>query len=267
MTAVLALAGPPEASAGAWAQPQGQYYAKVSTILYASDEVYNDMGDRAAMGMDGEEFTSRQAFAYIEYGLLPKLSLVGQTSLGRLEARSDFTEQITEGLGDLELGLKYQVLERPLAVAAQLKTKLPTGYHDEYMPPLGTGSADLEMRLLGGMSLYPLPMYAGVEGGYRLRGGRFSDQIPYAMELGGSPHDRVFAKGYVQGEWTRSEDREPTGLVGSLQVSEGDLHKLGLNGAVRLSSNLWLDFLWERVIAGENVGAGTSWGVGLAVTP
>ena len=62
---------PPPADAGAWAQPAGSYYAKASGILYGAEEVYNDMGRRAMMGMDGERFDSVQSFLYVEYGLRP----------------------------------------------------------------------------------------------------------------------------------------------------------------------------------------------------
>ncbi|HCV23339.1 MAG TPA: hypothetical protein DGN59_07760 [Candidatus Latescibacteria bacterium] len=53
------------------------------------------------------------------------------------------------------------------------------------------------------------------------------------------------------------------GLVGSgIQVSEGDDVRLGLNGALRVHQQLWLDLLMEWAASGENVGAGASWGWG-----
>ena len=95
-------------------------------------------------------------------------------------------------------------------------------------------------------------------------GGLFSNQIPYLFEAGASPHQRLFIKGYVDGVETLSKKRENAGLVGLAQVSEGDLTKMGLNAAFKIAGSLWIDLLWERTVTGENVGAGSSMGFGLA---
>lgn len=55
-----------------------------------------------------------------------------------------------------------------------------------------------------------------------------------------------------------------TGEVGILQVSEGDFTKAGLNAAFNLQGPLWVDLLWEKVIDGDNIGAGGSWGLGIS---
>lgn len=253
-----------EAWAGAWSQARGSYYAKLSGIFYRSDEVFNDMGDRAAMGMDDENFAGDQSFLYLEYGLLEHLTLVGQASTGWLTAENRYLRQKTRGVGDVDLGVKYQLVDRPLVLAPQVKVKVPTGYHAEYDPALGTGEADLEFRLLAARSLYPWPFYLGVEVGYRVRGGLFSNQVPYFFEVGATPHERVFVKGYVEGAETLTNGPKTLGLVGLAQVSEGNFVKAGLNAAFKITGPLWADLLWERVMTGENVGAGGSWGLGLA---
>ena len=253
-----------EAGAGAWSQARGSYYAKLSGIFYRSDEVFNDMGDRAAMGMDDESFAGDQSFLYLEYGLLEQLTLIGQTSAGKLMAENRLLRKKTRGVGDVDIGVKYQLVNRPLVLSPQIKVKIPTGYHAEYDPALGTGKADLEFRLLAARSLYPWPLYLGAEAGYRFRGGAFSNQVPYFLEVGATPHERFFVKGYVEGAETLSDEPETLGLVGLAQVSEGDYVKTGLNAACKLTGSLWVDLLWERVVTGENVGAGGSWGVGLA---
>ena len=92
-------------------------------------------------------------------------------------------------------------------------------------------------------------------------------QLPYFLEVGVTPHPRVFAKGYVSGINTRTSDEESTGEVGSLQVSEGDFTKLGFNGAYKLAGPMWVDVLVESIIDGENVGAGVSWGLGFSYSP
>lgn len=261
----LAAAGP--AGAGAWSQSPGHYYAKLSGIAYAADEVYDAAGRRRAMGADGEAFAGRQAFAYLEYGLRPRLTLVAQASAGALTDESRFVRMETTGLGDLDLGLKLQVVDRPLVLAPVVSIKVPTGYGTDYEPPLGTGSVDLETRLLASRSLHPWPVYASVEVGLRARGGAYSNQVSWGGEVGVTPHPRLFAK--LLGSATNTLARGPgsPGLVGgATQVSEGDWAKVGVNAAVHLARGLWLDGLVEAVVAGQNVGAGASWGLGLSVS-
>ncbi|MDE2807016.1 MAG: hypothetical protein OXN90_01240, partial [Gemmatimonadota bacterium] len=74
---LLALCCAGESWAGAWSQPRGGYYAKLSGIHYSTTEVFNDMGKRAVMGMDDNQFRARQVLAYGEYGLLDRLTLTG----------------------------------------------------------------------------------------------------------------------------------------------------------------------------------------------
>ena len=253
-----------ESGAGAWSQARGSYYAKLSGIFYRSDEVFNDMGDRTTMGMDDDSFAGDQSFFYLEYGLLERLTLVGQTSVGSLTAENRFLRRKTRGVGDVDLGVKYQLVDRPLVLSPQVEVKIPTGYHAEYDPALGTGKADLEFRLLAARSLYPWPFYLSAEVGYRVRGGLFSNQVPYFCEVGATPHERLFVKGYMEGAETLTDGPKTLGLVGLAQVSEGNFVKMGLNAAFEITGPLWADLLWERVVTGENVGAGGSWGVGLA---
>jgi hypothetical protein len=248
---------------GAWSQAKGHCYAKSSAVFYRTDEVFDEMGKRRGMGMDHDRFAAAQGFFYLEYGLRQRLTLLAQASGGQLRARNDLLRRETTGIGDLELGLKYQVVDRPVVVSPTLSLKLPTGYHRTYDPPLGTGDADLEVRLLLGRSLYPLPFYLGADAGYRRRGGVFSDQLAYGVEAGGA-RGRGFAKVYVEGRETLSGNRENTGEVGVFQVSEGDLAKAGMNLALNLNGPFWLDVLVEEIFAGDNTGAGRSWGLGFA---
>ena len=264
--ALAALVLPARVWAGAWAQEPGHLYAKVSGIAYDADEVFNDMGDRSAMGLNDNTFAGRQMFLYVEYGLRPKLTVISQVSAGVLTSEDDFVRSRTTGLADVELGVKYQWLDKPVVVAPMLSVKLPTGYDADYDPALGTGKPDAEARLLVSKSLYPMPLYLSAETGFRKRGGAFSDQVSWMAEVGATPHPRLFAKVFAGGTNTMvSTSTANIGVVGaSVQVSEGDYRKVGANAAVQLVDGVWLDLLAETVVDGENVGAGASWGIGLA---
>lgn len=260
------LSAPP-AEAGAWARPAGGYYAKASGILYGAEEVYNDMGRRAMMGMDGERFDSVQSFLYLEYGLRPRLTLVSQFGAGRLTSENRLVRRERTATGDLEVWLKYQGLDHPVVVSPMIGVKAPIGYEEGGDPPVGTGDFDAEARLLLARSLYPLPAYVGLEAGYRARRGPFSDQLSWSAEIGATPRSWLFVKLLAGGIDTRtSGPGADLGVVGaSTQVSEGDFTKAGGNVAVRLTEDLWIDLLHERTVGGENIGAGASWGLGLSI--
>ena len=261
----LAAAAPP-LFAGAWSQEKGSLYLKFSGISYSSDEVYNDMGDRQPMGEENDSFDGSQGFLYAEYGLRHRLTVIAQANAGVLVSENRLVQRETRGIGDVDIGARYQLTDGPVVLSPLVTFKLPTGYHADYDPPFGTGKIDAEVRILAARSLYPLPLYVGLEGGYRMRGGEYSNQVPWFVEVGVTPHPRLFAKAYVEGKDTRvSEDTEDLGVVGgSVQVSEGDFAKAGLNAAWNLQGPFWVDVLAERTISGENIGAGASLGIGVS---
>ena len=122
-------------AAGAWSQPKGHYYAKLSGILYSSDEVFDDMGMRQRMGMDGDSFDGSQGFLYGEYGLADRLTVIGQTNAGVLVSENTLVRKETTGIGDFDIGAKYQLLNGPVVLSPFLTFKIPTGYDGDYDPP------------------------------------------------------------------------------------------------------------------------------------
>ena len=264
---VLLGAIPQAAWAGAWAQTKGQYYTKLSSSFYRSDELFNAAGDRQPISVYGSDFRANQAFLYIEYGMLERLTLIGQLSGAALEQESKIRHNLlrlsTSGVGDVVLGAKYQLVTAPIVLSPSLKMKIPTSYDDDLTPALGTGSPDVEFGMLAARSLYPLPLYIGVEAGYRVRGGPFSNQLSSSVEVGLGPVSRLSVKAYLNDSRTLSGNAglSDSGLV---QVSEGDFIKLGVITGLRIVRLLWLELSFDSVVAGEEVGAGYSWGVGLS---
>lgn len=264
---VLAAAIPEPSWAGAWAQPKGEYYTKLSSIFYRSDEVFDAVGDRQPITIYGADFRANQGFLYAEYGLLERLTLITQLSGASLESESNIRNNVlrltTSGLGDVVLGAKYQLVGKPIVLSPFASVKIPTSYDDDVNPALGTGNADVELRLLAARSFHPLPVYIGAEAGYRLRGGPFSNQLSYSGEIGATPLSRLSVKAYLEDSRTLSPNAGLADL-GLLQVSEGDFTKLGLITGFRVSRLLWLEVSLESVVAGENVSAGHSWGLGMS---
>ena len=263
---LLLLGLPVQVESGAWSQPRGGYYTKLSGIFYSADEAFDGSGEKGPVDDLDETFDSQQLFLYGEYGAAQRFTLMGQLGLGDLRAKNREKQISTTGLGDLELGAKYQLTDGPVVLAPLVNLKLPTGYDHDGDLSLGTGSADLEFRLLGAGSLHPLPAYVNVEGGFRLRGGSFSNQIPYLFEVGANPRAKLFAKLYVEGKNTLVGGGANMGAMDAMsqQVSEGDFTKLGFNLALQVKGALWADLLFETIFRGENVGAGRSLGLGFS---
>ena len=216
--------------------------------------------------MDNDQFESSKAFLYLEYGLTKRLTVITQLQQAMLTSENDLMRRKTTGVGDFDLGIKYQIMDKPLVLSPFVTAKIPTGYHEKYDPALGTGKVDLEFRLLTARSFYPWPVYIGAETGYRFNGGIYSDQIPYFFEVGIIPHKKIFVKGYIDGKKTLARGNIDTGEVGpsSLWVFEGDFTKTGFDLAFNLRGSFWLDVLAETIFTGENSGAGGSLGFGVS---
>lgn len=267
--AILALdttITPTHSHAGAWSQKKGHYYTKFSAIFYRADEGFDASGDKGHLSDLDDTFKSDQTFFYLEYGLSKRLTLISQLSSGTLTAENNLGRQRTTDVGDFNIGGKYQLIDGPIILSPYATLKLPAGYDKRATPPLGTGDADLELRLLAARSLHPLPLYLGVEGGYRFRGGPFSNQIPYFFEVGATPHEKVFVKVYLEGKNTLTGGSGNMDAMDSMstQVSEGDFSKIGFNAAYNVSGVLWADLLYDTIFTGKNVGAGRSFGIGLS---
>ncbi len=256
-----------QAHAGAWSQAKGGYYAKFSGIFYNAGEAFDGQGNRQSRALD-ETFDSRQGFFYLEYGLKNRLTLITSLSAGRLASETTQSSLSTSALGDLGIGAKYQITDGPVVLAPYVMLKLPTGYDEADVPAIGTGDPDFEVRMLAARSLYPTPLYLGVELGLRLRSGRFSNQVPYTFEVGATPNDRLFFKIAFDGVNTLIGSGGNTAVMDSMsnQVSEGDFVKVGFNAAFNVAGNAWIDVSYDTVFSGKNVGAGSSFGIGLSIS-
>ena len=247
-----------------------------------------------------DELSDRNISAYLEYGLWERLTLVATLPYKRLVytekrefRRSDTntTETLTQdevrsGLADLELRLRWRLLRNPAVVSLALGGKFPLGYDIDQdsigslsagglglgpspvddgagadnKVPLGTGERDIDMRLLVGKSLYPLPGYLTSTVGYRQRGGAFSDEFFYGFEAGVT-YKRLLVKGAVEGMRTMGDcgAMGQGGLVG-----DQDILKLAPGLIWSLSKHLEIGVDLFHIAAGCNTAAGTTYAVGLA---
>jgi hypothetical protein len=243
--------------AGAWAQPKGHYYTKLTFIYSKADGLYGTNFPA--------KFTDYSLYFYGEYGVLDKTTVIlNFPSMKRSIDEASSVRGKTTGFlaGDFEIQAKYQFLSKPLVASALIGTKVPTVYKVEDFPPLGNGETDFDAKLLLGASLYPIPAYLTGDVGYRIRGGDFIDEINFNFEAG-----YTFFKKYLV-------RLAATGIRGT-KDSQGDSNLLGfplsqkqyrIGGGIiyKLSSNFEFDVTYLNTISGNNIPKSNEVFIGIA---
>ena len=254
------------AHAGAWTQKAGGSYLKIATAYLNSSSDIDSNGDRVPKAGMGE-LRDVNLSAYIEYGLTDRLTLVGSIPYKRLrDIRTFATGRALErrsGFGDMELRLRWRLVEKSTVVSLAAGGKLPMWYADDPQSrvPLNSRKVDADLRLLVGRSLYPFPVYVTGELGFRARTGGFGNEAIYGLEAGATL-GRFLLKGFVSGIQTLGECA-PTGEVGLV----GDQSVLKLSPGVIYRLKDWLELSAEliHVAWGCNTTAGSTYLVGIAL--
>ena len=280
LAAILLASVPAQLHAGAWTQPPGGLYLKVAGLSFRSGEFLDAEGERLARQEKPsmEELRDRNASVYLEYGVRERLTLVASLPYKRLvhektEVRHFesldttitriYPDENESGFADLEMRLRWRLLQDPAVVSVTLGGKLPMGYEmqEESNVPLGTAEIDADTRLLVGKSLYPLPGYVTSAIGYRRRGGIFSDELLYSFEAGFT-HGNLLVKGVAEGVRTFGD----CGATGAMGMLIGDQNSLKLAPGIiwSLSERLELGADLFHIVSGCNTAAGTTWALGLA---
>ncbi|MCY3761060.1 MAG: hypothetical protein OXH50_07400 [Gemmatimonadetes bacterium] len=280
LAAILLASVPAQLHAGAWTQPPGGLYLKVAGLSFRSGEFLNAEGERLARQEkpSTEELTDRNATVYLEYGVRERLTLVASLPYKRLVHKKTevrhfesldttitriYPDEKESGFADLEMRLRWRLLEDPAVVSVTLGGKLPLGYEmqEESNVPLGTAEIDGDTRLLVGKSLYPLPGYVTSAIGYRRRGGIFSDEFLYSFEAGFT-YGNLLVKGVAEGVRTFGD----CGATGAMGMLIGDQNSLKLAPGIiwSLSERLELGADLFHIVSGCNTAAGTTWALGLA---
>jgi hypothetical protein len=264
-TAILSMLGVSQNSlAGAWVSAEGSGYGKLSLNTYSADEFEGENTDFA-------QFDSNAVTYYGEYGLGNDFAVYGSVTYQELE-QWDSSLAVTKGsgLGDAELGVRYQWQAEPFVLSTSLLVKLPYLYDENEALPRGNGQEDVEFRVLIGKSLYPYG-YFGVEAGYRLRTDAPSDEYRYLIEYGFDINENVYFRTKLDG--TQSANNadvvsDSNDQLGNLALlSEFDLGKLeltvGYNFGQPAKERWGLEFTYTQEIYGENTLQGETLSLGL----
>ncbi len=213
------------AHAGAWVAEKGRGYTKVGVSDYKATDFFGDQPDFG-------EFEGTSVSFYGEYGLGNKWGIYTSAlyqDIKQTTARGETSSN--SGLGDLDIGLKYQWQADPFVLSTSFAVKLPNLYDEDDALPLGNGQEDYEFRVLLGKSLNRFG-YLGLELGYRFRTDEPSDEIRYLIEYGVNLTDNLYFRTKLDGiESANNADsfetlsgnlsRTPEFNIGKLEITAG----------------------------------------------
>lgn len=201
---------PQIANAGAWVPAKGQGYTKYGAQSFNATDFFGD-------NPDFQEFDGDNISFYGEYGLGNKTAIYGSLlyqDIAQRDANNNTTSN--SGLGDVEVGVRYQWQADPFVLSTSFLVKLPYLYDEDDTLPLGNGQLDYEGRVLIGKSLNKYG-YFGVELGYRFRAEAPSDEIRYLVEYGFSFNDNAYFRTKLDG--IQSADNADTTDVDNVNLS------------------------------------------------
>ncbi|MBT3341682.1 MAG: hypothetical protein HN712_20655 [Gemmatimonadetes bacterium] len=279
------LSAPDPVEAGAWTLPSGRVWTKVSWFRQTTQEWYIDapepvlrsdgtfgehaIGERRPYRFDGE-YDSRAIFFEGFVGLTDWLDLGVQVpyfdqvfdDATRTEAPS------AAGLSDLRVFAKTRLLQKPLILTLKLGAKMPTGEfrNEDGLIPVGEGQWDFDVIVQAGRSLWPLPAYANVDVGYRVR--TKNDEIDrdpgdewlVNAEIGAQP--RPWLSVALKYEMLRSGKGETFGIRTASLIKR--VSYLAPTIGVRVHGDTWLEAAMRSSLGGRNFPAGRQYVVGLS---
>lgn len=241
------------AHAGAWPAEEGGSYQKLSINIFNSDERFGEE-------LEGfEEFDDFTLEYYAEYGVTKDATIIVRVPYRDLENRTAGITTSNSGIGDVDVGLKYNLSDGPFVVSVQGLVKAPIFYSEDASLPLGNGQFDLEGRLLVGKSLNKLG-YFGVEVGYRYRAEEPVDEFRYLVEYGFNLNDSLYARAKLDGilaigSANVADTANP--LNPSLPL-EFDLGRLETTAGYKFTDKFAFEFTAAQNLYGDNTLRGTT---------
>lgn len=250
--------------AGAWTAPKNTLYEKLAFNFYYSNETFGKSGKRVDTPNNGR-FTDYNISNYFEYGLTDDLTVINALAYKWLENDDDLRRTKGYGLGDVDLALRYKLLDNTIGIiSTQALVKIPGPYDRNDPLPLGNGQFDGELRLLYGRSLYPLlPAYGNVEIGYRWRASDPSDELRYLVEFGVDVTKDLYGRFKLDGIYSidngnkLGDDGNPT------TTNNFDLGKLDITVGYKVTPAWGLEASYTPALYGQNTAAGATYSLAI----
>ncbi len=249
--------------AGAWTAKQYAFYEKLAFNYYYSDETFGTAGNRDRTPNNGR-FTDYDISNYFEYGLLDNLTVINSLTYKWLYNDNDQIRSKGLGLGDVDLGVRYRLLESDKfgVFSTQLLVKIPGPYGKNDPLPLGNGQFDIEGRLLYGRSLYPwIPAYANFEIGYRWRASDPSDEIRYLVEFGVDITKALYGRIKLDGTLSLDNGSKLDSGGNPTTTNNFDLGKLDIALGYKITPAWGVEIGYRPDIYGQNTAAGANYSV------
>jgi len=252
---------------GAWTQEQRHSYNRLAVNYFYSEKEYLDDSDRAVYE-NGGSFQDANLNYYFEYGLTDKLTAITSLYYKQLRRDDDTIDVKTYGVGDVDLALKYKVLENVAGVfSAQVLVKVPEFYDEDDTLPLGNGQYDVEFRLLYGRSLYPLiPGYYNLEAGYRWRAEDPADEFRFLVEVGSDLGAGFYGRVKLDGLLGLNNGDETMDQYGNPTITNDfDLVKLDLTCGYQLSEQWGIEAAFTPTVYGQHTAYGQTYTLALVL--
>ncbi len=280
---------PDTAWGGAWTLDKGHVWGKVTYMSQSTDQHYDADGKAVEIPWDAR-FQSQQVYFNLYYGLTDQFDLGLQVPyISNKFVDKDETNDIAtpppalepeSGIGDLRGFAKINLLQRADFVGTlKLGFKLPVG---EYRPvpealSITGGQWDFDAVAQIGRSFWPVPAYANLDLGYRLRG-EYKDtddvepdrsytpgaEIVFNLEAGYSPMERLLVALKYEGVAGAEYDAVSNpGTPENLSQSVTYLVPMVLVG---LHPDLSLEAAARLTASGSRYFAGPTYTVGLSYT-
>jgi len=264
----LGLMLPSQAFAGAWTAKKGDQYLKGAVNYFETSSRFGPE--------DGfENFRNTNFNVYWEYGIQDDLTFFATGSLTELENRSDGVETSQTGVSDIDIGLRYRLIDGPVIVSVQGLFKAPYLYDENSELPLGNGQEDFEGKILFGKSFGSLG-YAGLEAGYRFRTDDPVDEFRILLEYGFDLNDKVYLRTKLDNIIAaQSSDIVNAGLGGATTPNaalnpqlplEFDLGRVEYTAGYKFSDGLAAEITGTTAVYGDNTLKGTNIQLALVAT-
>jgi hypothetical protein len=183
----LQTSAPSTLVAGAWTLEKGHLWTKITALRQVTDEEYLavggtgrepdiarffEPGDRARYRENGH-YDSLAIFIDLFYGLTDRIDVGVQIPYFRqkFENIGFRPANIALGFSDIRGVIKTNLIRKPFVGTLKWGFKAPTGKFGTLhgIIPVGEGQWDFDLIAQLGRSLWPLPIYANLDVGHRLR--------------------------------------------------------------------------------------------------
>ncbi len=244
--------------AGAWTSGQGHMYNKFALNYFNSSRQYDDDGDKHKIPFNGR-FQDFNFNWYEEYGIRNDMNLITSVYYKWLKDENRYIENKSNGIADLDVGIKYNLIKNPVVLSVQGLFKIEGPYDMQDTPSLGNGQNDFELKLLVGKSLEKLPIYFGLEAGYRWRFEDPSDEWRLLLEVGGSYEDfygRLKIDSIISAR--NADERNQMTISNISMTPQFDLTKLDMTIGYNIDKKWAVEASYTPMIYGENTTSGST---------